>query len=296
MIPDEQSSIQEIIMSITPQMVKDLRDKTGAGMADCKKALDESQGNMEEAIEILRKRGAASAAKRADRSANEGIIIAKTSADGSKSVIVEVNCETDFVARNEEFVKYAEEIANALLNNDVKDEESLMAVNIGGKTLLDLHNEILAKFSEKIGVKRFEVIKAEGFVADYIHAGSRLGVLVETNIKNAVEEAKALLRDIAMQIAAMNPGYVKREDVQTGALEKEIEIYRDKAIQEGKNPEIADRIAKGQIEKFYQEQCLLEQSFVKDSKKTVNDILNEIAKLTGEQASVLSFRRYFLGE
>jgi elongation factor Ts len=283
-------------MSITPQMVKDLRDKTGAGMADCKKALDESQGNMEEAIEILRKRGAASAAKRADRSANEGIIIAKTSADGSKSVIVEVNCETDFVARNEEFVKYAEEIANALLNNDVKDEESLMAVNIGGKTLLDLHNEILAKFSEKIGVKRFEVIKAEGFVADYIHAGSRLGVLVETNIKNAVEEAKALLRDIAMQIAAMNPGYVKREDVQTGALEKEIEIYRDKAIQEGKNPEIADRIAKGQIEKFYQEQCLLEQSFVKDSKKTVNDILNEIAKLTGEQASVLSFRRYFLGE
>ena len=283
-------------MSITPQMVKDLRDKTGAGMADCKKALDESQGNMEEAIEILRKRGAASAAKRADRSANEGIIIAKTSPDGSKSVIVEVNCETDFVARNEEFVKYAEEIANALLNNDVKDEESLMAVNIGGKTLLDLHNEILAKFSEKIGVKRFEVIKAEGFVADYIHAGSRLGVLVETNIKNAVEEAKALLRDIAMQIAAMNPGYVKREDVQTGALEKEIEIYRDKAIQEGKNPEIADRIAKGQIEKFYQEQCLLEQSFVKDSKKTVNDILNEIAKLTGEQASVLSFRRYFLGE
>ena len=283
-------------MSITPQMVKDLRDKTGAGMADCKKALDESQGNMEEAIEILRKRGAASAAKRADRSANEGIIIAKTSADGSKSVIVEVNCETDFVARNEEFVKYAEEIANALLNNDVKDEESLMAVNIGGKTLLDLHNEILAKFSEKIGVKRFEVIKADGFVADYIHAGSRLGVLVETNIKNAVEEAKALLRDIAMQIAAMNPGYVKREDVQTGALEKEIEIYRDKAIQEGKNPEIADRIAKGQIEKFYQEQCLLEQSFVKDSKKTVNDILNEIAKLTGEQASVLSFRRYFLGE
>jgi len=283
-------------MSITPQMVKDLRDKTGAGMADCKKALDESQGNMEEAIEILRKRGAASAAKRADRSANEGIVIAKTSADGSKSVILEVNCETDFVARNEEFVKYAEEIANALLNSDATDEASLMAVNIGGKTLGDLHNEILAKFSEKIGLKRFEIIRAQGFVSDYIHAGSRLGVLVETNIKNAVDEAKALLRDIAMQIAAMNPAYVKREDVKTDALEKEIEIYRDKAIQEGKNPEIADRIAKGQIEKYYQEQCLLEQSFVKDSKKTVNDILTEIGKLTGEPASVISFRRYFLGE
>ncbi|MBM4151522.1 MAG: elongation factor Ts [Ignavibacteria bacterium] len=283
-------------MSITPQMVKDLRDKTGAGMADCKKALDESQGNMEEAIEILRKRGAASAAKRADRSANEGIVIAKTSADGSKSVILEVNCETDFVARNEEFVKYAEEIANALLNSDATDEVSLMAVNIGGKTLGDLHNEILAKFSEKIGLKRFEIIRAQGFVADYIHAGSRLGVLVETNINNAVEEAKALLRDIAMQIAAMTPAYVKREDVKTDALEKEIEIYRDKAIQEGKNPDIADRIAKGQIEKYYQEQCLLEQSFVKDSKKTVNDILNEIGILTGEPASVISFRRYFLGE
>lgn len=283
-------------MSITPQMVKDLRDKTGAGMADCKKALDEANGDMQEAVEILRKRGAASAAKRADRSANEGIVIAKTSADGSKSVILEVNCETDFVARNEEFVKYAEEIANAILNSDAKDEASLMAVQIGDKTLGDLHNEILAKFSEKIGLKRFEVVNATGFVADYIHAGSRLGVLLETNINNAVEEAKALLRDIAMQIAAMNPAYVKREDVQTDALEKEIEIYRDKAIQEGKTPEIADRIAKGQIEKFYQEQCLLEQSFVKDSKKTVNDILNEIAKLTGEPASVISFRRYFLGE
>ncbi|MFM6956389.1 MAG: translation elongation factor Ts [Ignavibacteria bacterium] len=283
-------------MSITPQMVKDLRDKTGAGMADCKKALDEANGDMQEAVEILRKRGAASAAKRADRSANEGIVIAKTSADGSKSVILEVNCETDFVARNEEFVKYAEEIANAILNSDAKDEASLMAVQIGDKTLGDLHNEILAKFSEKIGLKRFEVVNATGFVADYIHAGSRLGVLLETNINNAVEEAKALLRDIAMQIAAMNPAYVKREDVQTDALEKEIEIYRDKAIQEGKTPEIADRIAKGQIEKFYQEQCLLEQSFVKDSKKTVNDILNEITKLTGEPASVISFRRYFLGE
>ena len=147
-------------MSITPQMVKDLRDKTGAGMADCKKALDEAQGDMQEAIEILRKRGAASAAKRADRSANEGIVIAKTSADGSKSVILEVNCETDFVARNEEFVKYADELANALLNSDAKDEESLMAINIGDKTLGDLHNEILAKFSEKIGLKRFEIIQA----------------------------------------------------------------------------------------------------------------------------------------
>lgn len=283
-------------MSVTPQMVKDLRDKTSAGMADCKKALDEANGDMQEAIEILRKRGAASAAKRADRSANEGIVIAKSSPDGSKSVIVEVNCETDFVARNEEFVKYAEEIANALLNADIKDEESLMAVNIGGKTLGDLHNEILAKFSEKIGVKRFDVIKANGFVADYIHAGNRLAVLLETNLAKVEENVKGMLRDIAMQIAAMNPTYVKREDVKSDHLDKEMEIYRDKAIQEGKTPEIADRIAKGQVEKFYQEQCLLEQSFVKDSKKTVADVVAEIAKASGEPAQLLSFRRFFLGE
>ena len=255
-------------MSITPLMVKDLRDKTGAGMADCKKALDEAQGDMQEAIEILRKRGAASAAKRADRSANEGIVIARTS----------------------------DELANVLLNSGAKDQESLMAINIGDKTFGDLHNEILAKFSEKIGLKRFEIIQANGFVAEYIHAGNRLGVLLETNIMTAADEVKALLRDVAMQIAAMNPSYVKREDVQTDALEKELVIYRDKAIQEGKTPEIADRIAKGQIEKFYQEQCLLEQSFVKDSKKTVKDILTEIGKLTGESVNIISFRRYFLGE
>ena len=283
-------------MSVTPLMVKDLRDKTGAGMADCKKALDEANGNMQEAIEILRKRGAASAAKRADRSANEGIVIARTSPDSKTSVIVEINCETDFVARNEEFVKYADAIANALLQSNPSDEAVLMATEVDGKKLLDLHNEILAKFSEKIGIKRYEVLAASGYIADYIHAGNRLGVLLQTNLTNTNDEVKAMLREIAMQIAAMNPSYVRREDVQTDALMKEIEIYREKAIQEGKKPEIAEKVAQGQLLKFFQEQCLLEQSFVKDSKKSVSDIVSEIGKITGEAAQIIGFRRYYLGE
>lgn len=283
-------------MSVTPLMVKDLRDKTGAGMADCKKALDEANGNMQEAIEILRKRGAASAAKRADRSANEGIVIARTSSDNKTSVIVEINCETDFVARNEEFVKYADAIANALLLSNPSDEATLMSIEVDGKKLLDIHNEILAKFSEKIGIKRFEVLPASGYIADYIHAGNRLGVLLQTNLTNINDEVKAMLREIAMQIAAMNPSYVRREDVQTDALMKEIEIYREKAIQEGKKPEIAEKVAQGQLIKFFQEQCLLEQSFVKDSKRSVADIVSEIGKITGEAAQIISFRRYYLGE
>jgi elongation factor Ts len=265
-------------------------------MADCKKALDEANGDMQEAIEILRKRGAASAAKRADRSANEGIVIARTSPDGKTSVIVEINCETDFVARNEEFVKYADAIANALLQSNPSDEAALMATEVDGKTLLDLHNEILAKFSEKIGVKRYEVLPASGYIADYIHAGNRLGVLLQTNLTNTNDEVKSMLREIAMQIAAMNPSYVKREDVQTDALMKEVEIYREKAIQEGKKPEIAEKVAQGQLVKFFQEQCLLEQSFVKDSKKSVAEIVSEIGKLTGEAAQIIGFRRYYLGE
>jgi elongation factor Ts len=266
-------------------------------MADCKKALDEAQGDMQEAVEILRKRGAASAAKRADRSANEGIVIAKTSADGSKSVILEVNCETDFVARNEEFVKYADELADALLNSDAKDEESLMAINIGDKTLGDLHNEILAKFSEKIGVKRFERrITSTGTVASYIHAGSKLGVLIETTAPVRSESGLALLRDIAMQVAAMKPLYTDRSNVNTEAIEKEIEIYKEQAVNEGKKPEIAEKIATGRLEKYYQENCLVEQAFVKDGNKTIKDVLKDISATEGNEVNLVSFTRYFLGE
>lgn len=275
-------------------MVKELRDKTGAGMADCKKALDEAMGEMEAAVEWLRKRGAASIAKRADRDANEGIVIARTSADGKTAALIEVNCETDFVARNEEFVTFANAIADGVLNNDVKTEEEIWALPYDGKTLGNLKDEILAKFSEKIGLRRFERISTNGFIADYVHAGNRLAVIVD--FTGANDAAKPLARDVAMQVAAMQPMFVDRDSVNTEAIEKEIEIYKQAAIQEGKKEDIAERIAKGKLEKFYQEQCLIEQTFVKDPSKTISDVLKEIGSLAGGDVKVTSFRRYFLGE
>ncbi|MGA2297341.1 MAG: translation elongation factor Ts [FCB group bacterium] len=281
---------------ITPQLVKELRDKTGAGMGDCKNALTESNGDMQGAIEILRKKGAASAAKRADRSANEGLVVTKISKDNKSAVIVEVNCETDFVARNAEFERYVNEVADALLKNEAKTLDELMQLKAYSGTILDLHNDMLAKFSEKIGVRRFEKINTSGYLADYIHAGSRLAVLVETSTDTINEKAHGLLRDIAMQIAAMNPSFVDRNEVSTDKIEKEKEIYKELAISEGKKEEIADRIATGKLEKFFQEQCLVEQTFVKDPAKTVLDVIKEISTHTGGDVKIKGFKRYFLGE
>jgi len=282
--------------AISASLVKDLRDKTGAGMADCKKALEEANGDINGAIEWLRKRGAASIAKRADREANEGMVVVRTSADGKVAAIVEVNCETDFVARNDEFVAFANSIADVLLANDVASEDDLWAISIGDKTLGNLKDEILAKFSEKIGLRRFRRIVTNGHVIDYIHAGSRLGVLVEFDGPTIPEEARAIARDVAMQVAAMQPHYVHRDQVDTATLEKEAEIYRTQAIQEGKNPDIADRIAQGRMGKFYEETVLIEQTFVKDPSRKVNDIVADIAKAAGGTITVQSFLRYNIGE
>ncbi len=282
--------------NITPQMVKELREKTGAGMGDCKKALEATAGDMAAAIDELRKKGAASAAKRSDRSANEGLIVAKTTDDGKNAVIVEVNCETDFVGRNQEFVDYGETIADALLKNDATGVDALMKLKYGNDTIEGIHNGILAKFAEKIEVRRFEKLSTNGFIAAYIHAGSKLAVLIELNLASPSEKAKTLVRDIAMQIAAMNPSFVARENVTADVIEKEMAIYREQAMTEGKPQQIADKIAQGRLDKFYQDACLVEQVFVKDSKKTVKDVVAEITADAGQEAKILGFRRYFLGE
>lgn len=282
--------------AISAQTVKDLRDKTGAGMADCKKALEEANGDMQGAIEWLRKRGAASVAKRADRDANEGMVATRTSADGKVAAIVEVNCETDFVARNEEFVNFVNAIADAVLAAPVTSEDEIWATSIGEKTLGNLRDEILAKFSEKIELHRFERITTNGHVTDYIHAGSRLGVLVEFVGAEQSEATRPLGRDVAMQIAAMQPSFVDRSQVDTATLDKELEIYRQAAIQEGKKEEMADRIAQGKLGKFYEENVLIEQVFVKDPSKKVSDIVAEIGKLSGSDVKVASFLRYNIGE
>lgn len=282
--------------TITPQMVKDLRERTGAGMAECKKALEHSEGSMEGAIEFLRKRGAASAEKRADRNANEGMVVALSSSDLKEAAIVEVNCETDFVARNEEFVQFVDSIASTVLSSKASDENQVWNSSVGEKTLGNLRDEILAKFSEKIELRRFSVVsQPSGYVASYIHPGNKLAVLVEFN-QPLSDSGKVLARDIAMQIAAMRPIAVNRDGVDTAVLEKEIEIYKDKALAEGKKPEIAEKIAQGQLNKFYQENCLLEQAFVKDSKMTVNDVVAQIGKDSGNDVTITSFKRFALGE
>ncbi len=277
---------------ITAQMVKELRDKTGAGMADCKKALDETQGDMQLAIEFLRKKGAASATKRSDRSANEGLVIAVTSDDGHKAALVEVNCETDFVGRNSEFVDFAHAIASAVLKTGATDGDALWNENLGSKTLGNLRDEILAKFSERIELRRAQAYSGNGALVAYNHAGNKLAVVLEMNQAASNDAAAAMMRDISMQVAAMNPLYVDRSQVKSDALDKEIEIYREQALNEGKKPEIADRIATGRVEKYYQENCLLEQSFVKDPSKTVADVVKDI----GAEVRVVAFHRFYLGE
>ncbi len=281
---------------ITASMVKDLRDKTGAGMADCKKALVEAEGEINAAIDILRKKGAASAAKRADKSANEGMIVTNATADGKTAAILEINCETDFVARNAEFMNYVDTVSKALLENEVTNTDELYKLSSGGVNLLDLHNEILAKFSEKIEARRMQRWVSDGYISGYIHAGNKLAVLLDITANNPNEEAKALVRDIAMQIAAMNPQFVDRSEVDNVTLEKEVEIYKQQALDSGKKAEIAEKIAQGRLEKFYSESCLIEQAFVKDGSMTITDVLKKVSELTGNEVKVIRFVRFALGE
>lgn len=282
---------------ISAKLVKQLRDKTGAGMGDCKKALVESDGDMDAAIEYLRIKGAASASKRADKAANEGIIFAGVSDDCKKAAIVEINCETDFVARNDEFVKYSNIVGNSLLNNDISTLEELMnSKTEDNDTVQGIHNEILSKFSEKVEIARFESIKTNGTVAAYVHAGSKLAVLVEVDQDGLSEHSKALMRDIAMQVVAMSPQFVNRDEVDQTTLQKEVEIYKQQALDAGKKDEIAEKIAQGRLEKYFTENCLIEQAFVKDGNKTVNDVVKEMEEDSGKDIKILRFIRYSLGE
>ena len=236
-------------------------------MADCKKALEEAGGDMDGAIEILRKKGAATAAKRADKAADEGMIATAVSADHTAGVVVEINCETDFVARNEEFGTFAEKIANVVLEKNPASEAELLGTDMGGMTVEAGLNELLAKFSERIGIRRFERIRTDdGFISAYVHGAARRAVLVElAGIGEDTEKADRIARDIAMQVAAMNPAHVSRDEFTAETIEKEKEIYREQLAAENKPAEIVEKIVNGRLEKFFEESTLLEQSFVKDS-------------------------------
>lgn len=282
-------------MAISASLVNELRKKTGAGMMDCKKALEESNGDFDKAIEYLRKKGAAVAAKRADKIANEGLIATKVSENNNYGVIVEVNCETDFVAKSEDFVNFVNHIVNKAVESKVFNVEELVEKNPDVTVLL---NEVMGKVGEKTEIRRLAAFNVEnGFVVDYLHTGSKLGVLVcFENVNSVTPELISLAKDVSMQVAAMNPICVYREDVPKDLIEKEIEIYKEIARREGKPENILDKITQGRLNKYYQENCLIEQAFVRDNTKTICDLISDFNKNHNTQIRISQFKRFQLGE
>jgi len=269
---------------ITAGMVKDLREKTGAGMMDCKKALSETGGDMQKAIDYLREKGIAKAAKKSGRIAAEGAVTAYVSEDGKVGALVEVNCETDFTANNENFRVLAKKVTEHVAKTNPADLDALNASVIEDKkTVTDLVTEATATIGEKISVRRFVCYKSEGKITSYIHMGGKIGVLVELS-----GGSSELGKDVAMQIAASNPSAIDRNSVDAAELEHEKEILRKQALEEGKPEKIVEKMVEGRINKFYKEVCLVEQIFVKDNEKSVKDILKDV--------KVLNFTRYQLGE
>ena len=282
-------------MSISAAQVNELRKKTGAGMMDCKKALEESNGDFEKAIEFLRKKGAAVAAKRADKTANEGLIATKVSADNKYGLIVEVNCETDFVAKSEDFVNLVNEVVNKAFDSKVMSVDELLEKN---PDIVTMVNEVMGKVGEKTEIRRLAAYKVDnGYIVDYIHMGSKLGVLLNfENVNSSDSDLATLAKDISMQIAAMNPICVYRDQVPSDLIEKEMEIYKELARKEGKPENILEKIAQGRLNKYFQENCLAEQIFVKDNSKSVNDLVSEYNKKKNAQIKISDFKRFHLGD
>ena len=275
--------------TISASEVNKLRQMTGAGMMDCKNALVETNGDFEAAVDFLRKKGAKIAAKRADREATEGCVIALTNDARSAGVIVLVSCETDFVAKNENFVAMAKNIATVALENKPADVEALKALTIDGVSIADRLMEEVAKIGEKIDVTKYELVEGSNVVS-YIHGANRMGVLVE--LSNAANDSNHTAgKDVAMQIAAMNPVAVNRDSVDAKTIERELEIGREQARAEGKPEAMIDRIATGKLEKFFKESTLLAQDFVKDGSLTIEKYLSGVEP----DLTVSSFKRVQLG-
>ncbi len=282
-------------MTITAQQVNELRQKTGSGMMDCKKALIEANGDMQKAIEILRKKGQAVASKRAEKTAGEGLVLTRISEDKKSGIIVEVNCETDFVANSEDFVNFANLVADKTAETRPASPEDLIEKNTDIKYGL---NDIMGKVGEKIEISRLATENSvNGIVVDYIHPGSKLGVMVVfNNVGDKVSEISGLGKDIAMQVAAMRPICVTREEVPKDLISKEIEIYKEVARKEGKPESILDKIAHGKMNKYYQENCLIEQAYIKDNSKSVGDLIKEFNSNNKAEAKIDHFRRFHLGD
>ena len=288
--------------AVTSAMVKELRERTSAGMMDCKKALVESDGDMEKAIEWLREKGLSQAAKKASRIAAEGVVAQYTNEEGTIGAIVEVNCETDFVAKTDNFINFANKVAKQVALANPADVDALMAqkfVDDESKTISDLVSDATVAIGEKISIRRFTRYETSGVVSTYIHLGGKVGVMVEVDADGEgrlQDDVKTFAHDLALQIAAAKPEAVRRAEVDASKLEKEKEILRAQALNEGKPEKIVERMVEGRIEKFYKEVCLLEQAFVKDPEKSITKLMEEIAKATGATLDIVRFTRYERGE
>ena len=288
--------------AVTASMVKELRERTSAGMMDCKKALVESDGDMEKAIEWLREKGLSQAAKKASRIAAEGAVAQYVNEDGSVGVIVEVNCETDFVAKTEQFMSFANGVAKHIALANPADVDTLLTqkyVDDESKTISDMISDATVAIGEKISIRRFERYETTGVISTYIHLGGKVGVIVEVAAdpeSRQNEEVKVFAHDLALQIAAARPEAVRREEVDVEKLNKEKEILRAQALNEGKPEKIVERMVEGRIEKYYKDVCLLEQLFVKDSEKTIKGLMAEIAKNTNATLDIVRFARFERGE
>ena len=284
-------------MSITAAMVSELRKKTGAGMMDCKKALTETGGNMEEAVDFLRKKGLSAAAKKSGRVAAEGMVVAAS--EGAVGALVEVNAETDFVAKNDAFKAFAAGIGQVVLNNQAADVEALkgLAYPETGRNVGEELTHQIATIGENMDIRRFERVDAgQGVVASYVHGAGKIGVLVELQTESTDDKVLELGKQIAMHVAAAAPQFLNRESVPSAVVDKEKEIMRVKAIDSGKPENIVDKIITGQINKYFGEVCLLEQAFVIDPDQKVGKVVEALAKELGTAVKLNSYVRYQLGE
>ncbi|PSQ51379.1 MAG: elongation factor Ts [Bacteroidetes bacterium QH_10_64_37] len=276
-------------MSVSAKQVKELRDATGVGMMDCKKALKEADGDFDEAVSILRKKGQEVASDRAAAEADEGLVVTAVSEDGTAGTIVEINCETDFVARNDDFQEFAETVAECALEEKPEDLDELDSLTYEDDVTVE--DELVAltgRIGEKLAIRRFDVLESEaGQIISYVHPGSKLGVLVEVHGDGEVDEAG---RDVAMQVAALEPIAVTRGEVPEEVKEEEREVAREAAINEGKPEHVIDNIVEGKLERFFEDHVLLEQAFVKDSSVSVKEMLDDAG------LSVKRFTRYALGD
>ncbi len=306
---------------ISAQLVKQLRERTGAGMMECKKALQETNGNVPEAEVVLRKRGIAGASKKESRTTKQGLISSFIKDDGKLGVLVEVNCESDFVARTEDFQSLASDIAAHIAETRpkvVRVEEVTEAERTNFKkhealyeqkftkdqhgTVAEFVKAKIAKLGENINISRFVLyqVNGNGVIGQYVHAGAQIGVLIEVDTKSpdssTKEELKTLVRDMAMQVAAANPQFVSKEDVPASMLETERGIQRERALNEGKPEKMVEKIAEGRMSKFYEEVCLLEQPFIRENSISVNELIRTAASKLGETIKVARFVRYKVGD